>query len=363
MSCFSPLYATRRLQLDSDGTPKTKMTFSRELSHENAYKMMLQGDEYFHLQKIACGCCLGCRLDHAREWATRLVLEGSMYSDDHNWFLTLTYNDEHLHKVSDILPSLDEFDDFIADASIFNEDRFHEISDLDDYTLFPLDVQAFVKRLRRRYEYKYNHKGIRIFYCGEYGEKYGRPHYHLIVFNCPIEDLVHIGSNFQGDRYYSSDLINSLWLDKNKQPLGFIQIGEFNRATACYTARYVVKKQKDDFEIPERSFAVRPFLRSSRNPGIGASYLEDYDNIEKMLRFGYIQLKDGVQAPIPGYFMDYLKKIDPAAVYRLLEQKSIRSLERDMDRRFRTNYTEDEYLSICEHRTTEAYKKCKRDFC
>ena len=44
--------------------------------------------------QVPCGQCYGCRLQYSREWANRCMLEASEYSS--NFFLTLTYDDEHL---------------------------------------------------------------------------------------------------------------------------------------------------------------------------------------------------------------------------------------------------------------------------
>lgn len=41
---------------------------------------------------VACGQCIGCRLDRSRMWAMRIIHESSLYSD--NCFITLTYRNE-----------------------------------------------------------------------------------------------------------------------------------------------------------------------------------------------------------------------------------------------------------------------------
>lgn len=43
---------------------------------------------------VACGRCLGCRLDKKREWMVRILDEAALHV--FKWFLTLTYDDEHL---------------------------------------------------------------------------------------------------------------------------------------------------------------------------------------------------------------------------------------------------------------------------
>lgn len=44
--------------------------------------------------QLPCGQCIGCRLAHSRDWATRCVHEAHMH--DYNCFITLTYSPEHL---------------------------------------------------------------------------------------------------------------------------------------------------------------------------------------------------------------------------------------------------------------------------
>ena len=85
---------------------------------------------------IPCGKCIGCRLAYSKEWAVRIVKECESF--EYNYFLTLTYDDEHLKSPS----------------------------------LVKKDLQDFFKRLRWFYKKNFNHDNIRYFACGEYGEKY-----------------------------------------------------------------------------------------------------------------------------------------------------------------------------------------------
>lgn len=103
---------------------------------------------------FGCGCCLACRAKKAMEWSLRLALEEVYHKD--TAFVTLTYADAHLPQYG---------------------------------SLEPTDMQSFLKRLRRRLDYK-----IRFYGCGEYGDKFGRAHYHLIIFGLKQEDWhkVHI---------------------------------------------------------------------------------------------------------------------------------------------------------------------------
>lgn len=76
MGCDSPLKGYR----DAD---TGKLTFRREGTREK--------------MDVACGQCLGCRLDHSCMWAMRIVHESSMWdADGGNSFVTLTYDNEHV---------------------------------------------------------------------------------------------------------------------------------------------------------------------------------------------------------------------------------------------------------------------------
>lgn len=199
--------------------------------------------EYFEPIKIPCGQCRSCRIAKSREWANRCVMENTLYPDGYNWFITLTYNDENLPQ-GDVMRS----------------------------TLCPDDVTKFLHDLRQFYERKYNHVGIRYFYAGEYGDKSKRPHYHMLLYNCPIIDLKHYKYSPTGDEYFTNPDFDKLW---NK---GFVVIGELNWNSAAYTARYTLKKLNGEVgKDYYTSEGVLPeFCRMSRRPGIGLGFFEKF---------------------------------------------------------------------------------------
>lgn len=106
-----------------------------------------------------------------------------------------------------------------------------------DYpTLVKRDVVLFLKQLRDYYDRKYKHQGIRFYLAGEYGDTSLRPHYHIIAFNLPCEDLCYYARSPLGDVYYSSDLLNALW------GKGYVVVGEATVESMAYTARYCQKR-------------------------------------------------------------------------------------------------------------------------
>lgn len=146
--------------------------------------------------EVACGQCIGCRIDRSKEWAARIVHESLMHEE--NCFVTLTYDDQHLP----------------ADGSL---NKAH--------------YQKFMKRLRKHYE----PKKIRYFHCGEYGPKLDRPHYHACLFGVDFIDRVPHGITNE-IVHYTSDTLAKIW------GKGFCTVGDLNYQTAAYTARYIMKK-------------------------------------------------------------------------------------------------------------------------
>jgi len=190
--------------------------------------------------EVPCGQCIGCRLERSRQWAMRCVHEASLY--DRNCFITLTYDDNHL--------PLD-----------------HGL----DKSAFP----KFMKRLRKKFG-----TGVRYFHCGEYGEQFGRPHYHACLFNFDFYDKK-IWKVGVGDvPLYSSDVLASLW------PFGFGSIGEVTFESAAYVARYVMKKVTGvsadehyvwiDDSTGEFFKRTPEYTTMSRRPGIGREWFNRY---------------------------------------------------------------------------------------
>jgi len=156
-----------------------------------------------------CGQCLHCRINKAREWQHRLLLELAV--SNHAAFVTLTYDDESLPKGGN---------------------------------LDPKHLTAFLKALRYRYPEKF-----RYFAVGEYGEKTWRPHYHLALFGVPMT---------------AEYVVQNAW-DK-----GFTQTGELNKASAGYITGYCTKKLtngKDPYVVAKLDGRHPEFMRSSRRGG------------------------------------------------------------------------------------------------
>lgn len=304
--CENPIkaYARRFFPLDSKvyfesqylSNPYTKLRF--KMPHKNT-------NQWYELQ-LPCGWCLECRLKKAKEWSTRCYLENKLHQE--SCFITCTYAPQYLPKTKDGRP-----------------------------TLCVKHFQDFMKRLKK----KYPDKKILRFYCGEYGEKKGRPHYHAILFGYEPKDLIRRREpSNRGHTVYNSKELNKIW------GLGRVVIGKVTAESSGYVARYTMKKAgikpekrpyykwqtnpkwldwrkthkpEDWKKNPYRTWLKpidenepkKEFLNASKRPAIGKNYfLQHFDEI---INTGNILVycSEKVQIRnIPKYFINIWQKID-----------------------------------------------------
>lgn len=296
MSCYHPnivqLKANSKINKDgSEGYLKEKIIFANNDDFKG-YEYYLKQNKKFdkdyaaknnkgiRYKLIPCGKCIGCRATERKNWAIRLELESRKY--EHNYFITLTYNDENL-----IYPEwthytkTDKDNKWISTTYIYT----HKNNPQWKGTLSKEDMSRFMHNLRQWAQRKYEWEGIRFYGCGEYGsaERTERPHMHIILLNCPEIELKPIGKNQHTKHaYYTNDEIEHLW------GKGFITIGEVNWNTISYTAGYTTKKLFG--EVKKQYHASRGqeplFANMSRRPGIGREYynlknldIYDFDEI------------------------------------------------------------------------------------
>ena len=84
MTCFNPQIIWIRNHLPIDHIEKT------EKQQKQLKKTWFKPYPQTYEMEIPCGRCIGCRLDHASMWATRITMEAKGWK--HNCFITLTYN-------------------------------------------------------------------------------------------------------------------------------------------------------------------------------------------------------------------------------------------------------------------------------
>lgn len=327
MACYHPLKGFT-VGETKNGKPKLRV-LPYEVKYIDRYGVPVTVDvspdefcitEYYELP---CGHCLGCRQDQSKEWANRLLLE--MQYTDSAYFITLTYDNEHIH------PSYD------AETGLCNG----------LFTLDKRDIQLFIKRLRKRFE---NDK-IRYYIAGEYGDNTARPHYHGILFGLHIDDLKECGRSETGNKYFISESIAEVW--KN----GFVSVEPANYATCKYVASYVTKKigiRPNQFY--EDNYLVPPFSLSSRRPGIGYKYLEDHPDYWKFDEINLTLPDGGRKFPLPRYFKKKFKEMLPEEYEKVAKRHEQAAKDRKEMILDNTNLDYLDYLKNMEQKHEEKLK-------
>lgn len=204
--------------------------------------------------------CPECKKDRANSLFLRFFFENQYHEKSTFW--TFTYSDEFLPKNHLNIPTLRQR----------------------DFTLF-------IKRLRKLLS-QYNKK-FKYFYVGEYGGQTNRPHYHALLFGI------------------SSDLYKVV---NDKWSYGFTTVSTVNPRRFRYVSEYITKNEvfSRDFCI---SHCIEPqFSCSSKKPAIGLEWIQK--NYLTVIRNGYINYQ-GVKYPIPRYFFNKIKELDPYYIYKL----------------------------------------------
>lgn len=206
-------------------------------------------------QLFPCGKCPPCKARRVSSWSFRCMQQERVSTSAH--FVTLTYNTSHV-----------------------------PISHNHFMTLDKSDVQKFLKRLRKR-----STADIKYLCVGEYGGRGGRPHYHLIMFNVLVTDVMEAWSltDDAGDR----------------RSLGDCHFGSVTGASVGYTLKYMMKEPSVGKFV--RDDRVKEFMTVSK--GLGLSYLSDRmvawhkaDLVNRM----YVNVDGNKKVSMPRYFKDKL---------------------------------------------------------
>lgn len=243
MPCYNPILAVNL----GEGLKPRILPRRWDLNIESARERY--GDS---LLLLPCGHCVGCSKQYSLEWSTRIMLEASLYEE--NCFITLTYDEKNCPQVGN-----------------------------------KRDFQLFMKRLRKEFD----GLGIRYFGCGEYGSEINshRFHYHAILFNIDFHDKEFLKRSNSGEILYRSKTLEKLW------PYGISSVGEVSTGSACYVARYNLKKRLDNFEDGS-------FVFMSRRPGIASGLLEKH-----WFEIGKIYTSEGARS-IPRFFKKMMEVYD-----------------------------------------------------
>lgn len=213
---------------------------------------------YFNSYTVPCGKCPACLRRKQNDWAIRILYESKCYKCP-TLFVTLTYSEGNL-------PIGDEC-----------------------FTLDKSDPIKFIHNVRQSLTRKFgkDYPKIRYFLCGEYGDRFNRPHYHCCIFglDMALADCT---------RFFES-----IW---NK---GFVTVDTLTPQRAKYVAKYCVKPHD-----PELYKGCQPpFALMSRMPAIGSGILKNNkDFVLKIIRNKQFVLYDeqGTPYAMPRYYAERL---------------------------------------------------------
>lgn len=184
-----------------------------------------------------CGACPECLAERAKYWALRCSME-SLYSS--SIMVTLTYDQYIRNKKGDIIGET-----------------------IDTRQLSKRDVQLFMKRVRK----KYSDCDVKYLIAGEHGTRTNRSHYHAILFNVPLPDLVPYKKSKRGNQIYLSATLTKLW----NHGICTVDCKNSSPQIVRYCTKYAAKDSrcKDAFMLTSRGIGERA-LREKFN---GKSYI------------------------------------------------------------------------------------------
>lgn len=197
---------------------------------------------------VGCGSCAPCFMKYTNQWGFRIAIHANTCVT--HYCVTLTYDGANLPYVisrSKILRGK-KYDDGREIACLrLNADPNDE-SGTAYMTLVRAHASLFMKTLRNKTSKRYGKNAPKISYiiCGEYGDRFKRPHYHAIIFNAHIDDI--LSSWDRGSVFFGANNVDG---------------------SVRYALKYVVKSRLWRYEN-NRSYA-RPFVNFSK--GLGESLI------------------------------------------------------------------------------------------
>lgn len=334
MGCVTPMFYYYPIGKKSEGRIVPRSEVMHELDYDpksirryldDANKRAKQyGHRYI---QVPCNHCWGCQLRYSAEWATRIMLEAQKY--ENNFFITLTYDPEHLP---------------IWESIQLGDQLWQNDGTWMDGSLDPDDMKKFIKDLRNHFQNHKKHQGMKYYYCGEYGTKQGRPHYHIILLNAPLDIGqfydTSIDENFKA--HWKSKELEKIW------GKGRIDVAELEWSAAAYVARYCTKKLSFDRDktIYYSQGKLEEYTRSSK--GMGMDYFKEhmdkiYEHDELIAR----TVKDNLcRIRPPRAFDKKFKELHPTE-FLLIKKSRMKAAERTQKMMLEmTDYTDKKMLEI-----------------
>lgn len=255
--------------------------------------------------QVPCGWCLNCRLDRQNWLTDAMTYEQKKYNYVCS-FVTFTYDDIHIEELSNITP--DDFYFYDGKVLPYNIDR--ELV----YSLKKSHAQQFLKRLRSKINYLYEkhniknvdlcRKDFKYFCSGEYGDSFGRPHYHFVFFGL--------------DWQFCRELFESCWQN------GLIDSKPVTSGCFQYVTKYLTKQchGSQAKEMYDDKHIERPF--SAHSLGLGKGLILDQYDFIKSHNLNYLTDNNTLR-PIPIYYRSHFFKSRPKLDYSHTNDNMIQS--------------------------------------
>jgi hypothetical protein len=163
--------------------------------------------------------------------------------------------------------------------------------------------------------------------CGEYGENFGRPHYHACVFNFDFLDKVFFKNTDSKFVLYTSPSLSELW------PFGFSSLGTVTFESAGYVARYVMKKitgkaapahyELVDSGTGEVFDRLPEYTNMSLKPGIGFGFFQKF--FSDIYPNDFVVIRGKKTRP-PRFYDNKFKAVQPFSFDELKDARIANSL-------------------------------------
>lgn len=169
-----------------------------------------QAGESYEIGMYAnCGVCTQCIAGKSNNWVVRNYYEAIDHKE--KCFITLTYNEDN-----------------------------------NPIILRKKDLQDFIKRLRYYLKKVDPEKKVRYYAAGEYGTKFKRPHFHIILYGWTPKDLMYLDVSKRGNILMISNIVKKAW------KWGKITVQEFNQSEVPYISLYTTDRSENDLRTEIR---------------------------------------------------------------------------------------------------------------
>lgn len=241
--------------------------------------------------QVPCGWCLNCRIDKQNWLSDAMEYEHRKY----NYiaaFVTFTYDDIHIYDLINI--PKDNFYTWIDDNNKVHYEPYNSNKPV-QYSLRRDDARNFLKRIRSKINYLYDKNKIKnvdlcrrdfkVAYTGEYGDLFGRPHYHFVFFGLDYD--------------FCKDIFESCWQN------GLIDSLPVKPGCFEYITKYMIKQVHGEQaeQLYDKNNLERPFFCHSL--GLGKGLIIDQIDFIKQHNMCYLSFDDNLR-PIPIYYRNAL---------------------------------------------------------